>query len=168
MYCRNCGKQVDDQAVVCVGCGVPPRKARNFCPQCGKPTDPMAVACPSCGVALGTGGTASEERTFGLLAHLLALAGYVFPFGNIIGPLVIWLMKKDQYPFVDDQGKESLNFQISMMIYMAVSAVLILIGIGIVLVPAVALVDLIFVIIAATQANQGIAYRYPLCIRFIN
>ena len=59
--------------------------------------------------------------------HLAALAGYVVPMvGNIVGPLVVWLMKKEEYPLVDDQGKESINFQISILIYVAVSAVLVM------------------------------------------
>ena len=109
-----------------------------------------------------------DSKLYGMLCHLLALAGYIgIPFGNIIGPLVIWLMKKDQYPFVNDQGKESLNFQISLTIYASVSALLIFIAIGMVLLPAVFVFGLVMVIIAAIQANQGVAYRYPLTIRFL-
>ena len=103
----------------------------------------------------------------GMLCHLLALAGYVIPFGNIIGPLVIWLIKKDQYPFVDDQGKESLNFQISIMIYAIVSSILIVVAIGIPLVIAVGIFGIVEIILASIKANQGIAYRYPLSIRFV-
>ena len=115
-----------------------------------------------------SGQTEQQARTYGMLCHLLALAGFIgIPFGNIIGPLVIWLVKKDQYPFVDDQGKESLNFQISLTIYAAVSAILMLVAIGFVLLAAVAVFGLVMIIIAAVQANQGVAYRYPLTIRFL-
>lgn len=111
--------------------------------------------------------TAKEERTLGMLCHLLALSGYVVPFGNIIGPLVIWLLKKDQSQFVDDQGKESLNFQISLSIYAIIAGFSIFVLIGIVLLPVVLLFGLIMVVIATIKANEGVAYRYPLTIRFI-
>jgi uncharacterized Tic20 family protein len=108
-----------------------------------------------------------DERTYGMLCHLLALAGFVVPFGNIIGPLIIWLMKKDEFPFVNDQGKQSLNFQISMMIYAIISAVLTLVIIGLFLLIAVGITNLVLVIIASMRANEGQAYRYPLAIQFI-
>jgi len=108
-----------------------------------------------------------EERTMGMLCHLLALAGYVFPFGNIIGPLVIWLMKKDQMPFVDNQGKESLNFEISVSIYGLVAFALSFVVIGIPLLIAVGVFAVVEIILASVKANQGIPFRYPLTIRFI-
>lgn len=110
----------------------------------------------------------SEERNWGMFCHLSALAGFIIPFGNIIGPLIIWLVKRDEFPFVNDQGKESLNFQISILIYVAVSAVLALLLIGFLLMAAVGLFCLIMVIMASIKANEGVTYRYPLCIRFIN
>ena len=108
-----------------------------------------------------------DARTWAMLSHLGALAGYIIPFGNIIAPLVIWLIKKDESPLVDDQGKESLNFQISITIYVIVALILTAIIIGFVLLPAVVIFDLVMVIIAAIKANDGEKYRYPLCIRFI-
>lgn len=112
--------------------------------------------------------TVKEERTWAMFCHLAALAKYVLPaFGNIIGPLVIWLIKKDQSWFVDDQGKESLNFQISMTIYLIIAGISIFVLIGIVLFPLLLILDLIFVVIAAIKANEGVPYRYPLTIRFI-
>lgn len=108
-----------------------------------------------------------DARLWGMLCHLAALAGFVIPFGFIIGPLVVWLIKKNEFPFVDDQGKESLNFQINVILALIVSAVLILVLIGMWLIPAVAITSLIFVIIASVKANDGIRYRYPVCIRFI-
>lgn len=108
-----------------------------------------------------------SERTWAMLCHLSALAGFIVGIGYIIAPLVIWLIKKDQYPLVNDQGKESVNFQISMTIYAAVAAVLVLIAIGIPLLFAILVFDIIQVIIASIRANEGIAYRYPLTIRLI-
>ena len=111
--------------------------------------------------------TTKDDRTWAMLCHLSGLAGYVIPFGNILGPLIIWLIKRDQSWFVDDQGKEALNFQISWAIYMIVSLIAILVLVGIVLVGIVAIGGLVLLIVAAVKANEGIAYRYPLTIRFI-
>ncbi|TVU52447.1 MAG: DUF4870 domain-containing protein [Arthrospira sp. PLM2.Bin9] len=108
-----------------------------------------------------------ESRTWGMIAHLSSFVGYVIPVANIVGPLVIWLLKKDEMPFVEDQAKEALNFQISILIYLCVSIVLILFLIGIPLLFAVLVFDLIFTIVAASKANEGIRYRYPLTLRFI-
>ena len=109
-----------------------------------------------------------DETMWGMLCHLSGLALLTgIPFANVIGALVVWLIKKDEMPFVDDQGKEALNFQISVSIYAIVSAVLIFVLIGIVLLPAVLIFALVMIIIASLKANQGEAYRYPLCIRFI-
>lgn len=118
----------------------------------------------------GTGGSyaaSSDEKTWAMLAHLSALSGYIIPFGNLIGPLIVWQMKKSEYPLVDDQGKESLNFQISIMIYAVISAILIVVVVGIFLLVAVGLLALIMCIIGAIKAHEGDAYRYPLCIRLI-
>jgi uncharacterized protein len=108
-----------------------------------------------------------DQNMWAMLCHLSALAGFVIPLGNIIGPLVIWLIKKDEYALVNDQGKEALNFQISMTIYYIVAAILIIILIGIVLLVGLAIFSLIVTIIAMIKANDGVAYRYPMCIRFI-
>ena len=108
-----------------------------------------------------------DERLWAMLCHLTAFAGYFFPFGNIIGPLVVWLIKKDEFPLVESQGKESLNFQISMTIYFAVSFILIYVVIGIPIIIGLFIADVVLVIMAAIKANDGQAYRYPLTIRFI-
>ncbi|MCC5805242.1 MAG: DUF4870 domain-containing protein [Opitutales bacterium] len=102
-----------------------------------------------------------------MLCHLLALTGFVVPFGSIIGPLVMWLIKREEFPFVDDQGKEALNFAISMLIYAIVAGILTIVIIGIPLLIAIFVFWLVMVIIAAMKANSGIAYRYPLTIRLI-
>ncbi len=118
--------------------------------------------------------TPTQEHLWPMLCHLSALAGLIIPFGNIIGPLVVWLVKKDEMPIVNEYGKESLNFQISMSIYMIgagiVATLLTFIAIGVLLFPLIGLVglaDLVLVIIASMQANKGIAYSYPVTIRFI-
>jgi len=109
-----------------------------------------------------------EERTFGMLCHLIAFAGFVVPIiGSILGPLVVWLVKKDEMPFVDDQGKESINFQITVFIGFVLSFILMFVFIGFFLMIALAIFDLVMVIIAAMQANEGVRYRYPFSLRFI-
>lgn len=108
-----------------------------------------------------------EDRTWGMLCHLSSLSGLIIPFGNIIGPLVIWLIKKDQSWFVNDQGKESLNFQISLTIYGIISGVLVLVVIGFFLLLALGLFWIIFTVIATMKANEGITYRYPLTLRLV-
>jgi uncharacterized Tic20 family protein len=108
-----------------------------------------------------------DENTWAMLCHLSALAGFIIPLGNIIGPLVIWMIKKDEYPLVADQGKEALNFQISMTLYYIASIILIIVLIGIVLLIGFGIFSLIMTIIAMVKANEGVAYRYPMCIKFI-
>ena len=108
-----------------------------------------------------------DERMWGMFCHLSALAGFMIPFGNIIGPLVVYSLKKDEYGFVADQGKESLNFQISVLIYLAIGVVTILILVGIAFLLLIPLISLILTVLAAVRANDGEYYRYPFCIRFI-
>lgn len=96
-----------------------------------------------------------------MLCHLLAI------FTGFIGPLIIWLVKKDDDPFIDNQGKEALNFQITVLIAMIASGLLSFVCVGFVLMPAVWIADLVFCIIASIKASSGQAYRYPLSIRFV-
>jgi uncharacterized protein len=107
------------------------------------------------------------DRTWDVLCHVSALAGFIIPLGNIIGPLIVWLIKKQELPSVDLHGKESLNFQISVTIYMLVSAILMLVLIGFLLMIVVAIGAIVLVVIAAIKAGNGEFYRYPLSIRFI-
>ncbi len=113
-------------------------------------------------------GLTKEERTWGMAAHLAAVVGYMgIPFGNVIGPLVVWLIKKDASAFVNDQGKEAINAQISYCLYLAVAGLLCFIGIGFVLFPMVYVAGLVFLIVATVQSNEGFRYRYPYIIRFL-
>jgi uncharacterized Tic20 family protein len=123
-------------------------------------------------------GQAAEEvnkdaRMWAMFCHLAGLAGLIMPVvGNIVAPLIVWQIKKDDDPFVDEQGKEAVNFQISMSLYGIIGSVACLITcIGVILVPflvgAVYIIDLIFLLVAAVKANNGYRYRYPLTIRFI-
>lgn len=104
-----------------------------------------------------------DERTWALLAHLSGLiAGMVaVPF---LGPLIVWVIKKDESPFVGDQAKEALNFQIALLIAVVVC---IATCIGIIVAPIVGIAGLVFSIIGALEANKGVYYRYPYTIRLI-
>jgi uncharacterized Tic20 family protein len=117
---------------------------------------------------------APNVRTWCMLAHLSALVGLFIPMANVVAPLIVWLLKRDQSPEIDEHGKESVNFQISMFIYVVglsvVTFFLLFIVIGVFLVPVVALLclaDVVFVIIASIKANEGQLYRYPMTIRLV-
>lgn len=108
-----------------------------------------------------------DEKNWGMFCHLASFAGVIIPFGNIIGPLVIWLMKKDEYSFVDDQGKEALNFQITVAIAFIICFLLSFVIIGIFLMFVVGIFALVVTIIAIVKSSQGEYYRYPLSIRLV-
>jgi len=102
-----------------------------------------------------------DDKNMAMLCHLLAI------FTSFLGPLIIWLIKKDDSHFIDDQGKEALNFQITVLIAMIISGLLTFACIGAILVPIVLIADLVFCIIAAVKTSSGERYRYPLTFRFI-
>ena len=108
-----------------------------------------------------------DERTWAMLSHFSALCMFIFPFGNILAPLIIWLIKKDEMPFVEDQAKEVLNFQISMTIYFIGSIILIIVLIGIPILIVLGIFNVIITIIAGIKANDGKSYRYPINLKLI-
>lgn len=109
----------------------------------------------------------SEARTWAMLCHLSALSMYFTGFGSIAGPLIVWLIKKNDHPLIDDQGKESLNFEISILIY---TLVLALPSVCLMFIPLIALAvaHVALFIVASIRANAGEAYRCPLTIRLIH
>ena len=109
-----------------------------------------------------------EEKTWGMLAHLSSLSGLIIPLGSLLGPLIVWLVKRDTMPFVADQGKEALNFNITVTIAAIVSGILTLVLIGFLLLAVVAVGWLVLTILATIEANKGEAYRYPFTLRLIN
>ena len=102
-----------------------------------------------------------------MIAHLSALAGLVIGL-NWLGPLIVYLVKKDEHPFIADQSREALNFNISVFIYFIASAILIPLGVGLLALPVVFIAWLVLTIIAAVRANNGEPYRYPLTIRLVS
>ncbi|HZH73675.1 MAG TPA: DUF4870 domain-containing protein [Mariniphaga sp.] len=109
-----------------------------------------------------------KEKTWGMLTHLVALTLFIgIPFGNIIGPLIIYLIKKDEYEFVKEQGREVLNFQITWTLILLASTILIFIGIGLIMLIAFGVAWLVLVIVGTVTASSGVNYKYPLTINFI-
>ncbi|OHE80072.1 MAG: orotate phosphoribosyltransferase [Lysobacterales bacterium GWF1_69_6] len=108
-----------------------------------------------------------EQKTWGMISHLSSLVGFIIPLGNVLGPLVVWLIKKDTMPFVDDQAKEALNFNITVLIAAIVSGILTVILIGFLLLLVVGLGWLVLTVMAAIKANEGVSYRYPFTLRLI-
>lgn len=103
----------------------------------------------------------SDARQLAMLAHLLGLLT------GFVGPLVLWLVKKDEHPFIDDQGKEALNFQITIMLAMFVSGILTVVCVGFIGIIVFLVLDWIGCIMGAIESNKGVAYRYPMTIRFV-
>jgi hypothetical protein len=103
----------------------------------------------------------SDERTFAILSHVLAI------FFGFIPPLIIWLVKKDESKYVEKHAKESLNFQITMVLAYVAAGILVCIFIGIILLWVVYILNIVLCIIATIQASDNKIYRYPFCIRLI-
>ncbi len=109
----------------------------------------------------------NEQKQFAMFTHLSALTGFIIPFGNLLGPLIFWQIKKNEMPFVDDQGKEALNFQITATIAAVICVILMFVLIGFVLIFVVGIAWLVLTIIGGIRANEGEYYRYPMTLRLI-
>jgi len=109
-----------------------------------------------------------NERTWGMLAHLSALAGLVLPLaGIVIGPLVVWLARRDESEFVAGHAKEALNFNISVLLGALACMLLMLVFIGFLLGTALFIAWLVMTLIAAIKASEGHIYRYPFSLRLV-
>lgn len=171
LTCRKCGDDMPEEALFCPGCGA------------SAAAEPGEVPPPSPATSASRtyGGVSSGDRNMAMLCHLISFVGIVIPFGNILGPLVVWLIQREKSPFVDEHGKESINFQLSLIVYsfvgvllLVVSAILVIVFIGIFMLVIVGLIvlalfvfSLIVVIVASVRASNGEMYRYPLSIRFL-
>lgn len=103
----------------------------------------------------------TDDRNIAMLAHLLGIVS------GFVGALIIWLIKKDQSAYVDDQAKEALNFQITMLIAFVGAWILMFVLIGMLLMPLLLVANLVFCILAAVAASNGKNYRYPVAIRLL-
>ncbi len=109
----------------------------------------------------------SDEKTWAVMAHLSAASGYFIPFGNIFGPLLVWLLKKDESQVVAQHAKDSLNFHISMTIWIAIAGAASFALIGIPVLIALAILDIVATVIGTVKAANGERWKYPLTITFI-
>jgi len=116
---------------------------------------PAAAAAPS-----------TDARNWAALGHLSAFVAFL-GIPSLVGPLVVWLLRRED-PYVDYHAKEALNFNISFLLYTIVSAVLIFLIVGLLLLPIVLVSWFVLVIVGAVKAGGGEYYRYPATIRFIN
>ena len=124
------------------------------------PTPPVGVTAPTV--------SSTKVRTWNILCHASALLGVFLHFpGHLLGPLIVWLAKRDDSPEIDAHGKESLNFQISMLIYNGIAVVFCLVLVGFAFLAVLWVLNAVFVIVASIQASDGKFYRYPMTIRFI-
>jgi len=115
-----------------------------------------------------TPASSRDVRTWNVLCHATALAGFFVPWaGHILGPLIVWLAKRGDSPEIDEHGKESLNFQISMLIYNVIAGLLCLVLVGFIMLAILHILNLVLVIVASIQASEGKFYRYPITIRLI-
>jgi uncharacterized protein len=146
------------------------------CPACSARVDQHTATCPQCGANLAAGGrnegteaavVDQEVRNTAVAAHLSTFAGLIMPFGSVIGPLAVWLTRRHRDPFIDQAGREALNFGITIAIYglVALVAALMLVGIPLLLVGVIAWV--VLASLAAVKASQGQPYRYPLTLRLV-
>ena len=118
-------------------------------------------------VEVGRPGVDQEIRNTAVAAHLSTFAGLVVPFGSVIVPLAVWLTRRDRDPFIDQAGREALNFGISIAIYGSVLLVATLMLVGIPLLIAGVIAWVVLASLAAAKASQGQAYRYPLTMRLV-
>jgi uncharacterized Tic20 family protein len=148
----------------------------NRCPACSARLDQQATTCPQCGADL-TADPAIQvarmavvdepARTTAMAAHLSTFAGLIVPFGSVISPLAVWLTRRHRDQFIDQAGREALNFGITIALYgsLLLVAALMLVGIPFLIVGVVAWV--VLASLAAVKASQGQAYRYPLTLRLV-
>jgi uncharacterized Tic20 family protein len=108
-----------------------------------------------------------SERNWAMFCHLSAFAGFFFPFGSIIGPLICWMSRRDESTWINENGKASLNFQLSILLYTVLAIPLCFILIGIPIVVLLGTFKITCIIIASIRASKGEEFKYPLAIPFI-
>ena len=163
-YCTNCRQDLPQGITHCPNCGSPVAEGEPPAPQEGPAPEPTSAAA---GASVTSDPISQDARNMTVLLHLSAFAGFITAIGYIVGPLLVWLLKREDSPFIDSHGKEALNFHISMTIYAIISVVLILVAIGIVMLIGLLLLWLSAVIASAVRASNGQEPWYPLKIRFL-
>lgn len=112
-------------------------------------------------------GQDKKANEWSMFVHFSLFAGYVIPLAGLIVPIMLWQIKKDEWPIVDQHGKNVVNWIISMIIYFVISGILCLVLVGFILIPILIVLDIVFPIIGGIKANQGEVWKYPLTIPFI-
>lgn len=110
----------------------------------------------------------SDERNWAALAHVSGFAGLFVPFGNVLGPLLVWLLKREESGFVDDSGREALNFQLTWTVLLLLAIGSVFVGVGLLLVPVLALAWVILIVLATVRASEGEVYDYPLTVDLVS
>jgi uncharacterized Tic20 family protein len=108
-----------------------------------------------------------SERNWAMLCHLSAFAGFFFPFGGIIGPMIFWLSRKDDSAWININGKAAMNFNLSMLLYIVLAIPLLIILVGIPIIIALGILKIVCVTIASIKAARGEIFKYPLSIPFV-
>lgn len=108
-----------------------------------------------------------DARQWAMFLHLSLLAGCVVPYAGFVAPIVIWQVKKDEYPELDQHGKAALNWILSLLVYSLIGFLLACVYIGVFILIALAIASIVFPIIAGIKANEGVLWPYPLAIRFL-
>ncbi len=119
---------------------------------------------------IGAGSLSAKDkdaRQWAMYLHLSLLAGCLVPLAGLVAPIVIWQVKKDEYPVLDAHGKNALNWILSYLLYGFISVLLVFLFVGVFLLIALGVVGIIFPIIAALKANDGVLWKYPMSIRFM-
>lgn len=109
-----------------------------------------------------------QIQKWAMWAHASALGGFIFPFGNVIGPWLVWRYKGEEFPEIVPHAKAALNFQITLALYVLVSIVLLLVWIGVFLLIAIAVYQLLSILLATLEAHDLDVYKYPLGRKFVD
>lgn len=166
--CPVCGTEAaSDTARHCHECGAPLDGSEPEASAAGPPSPPQPGEGSPYRPAQHPSGLTSETRNWAMAAHLSAFVGAWVALA-FVGPLVVWLIKRDQHPFVERHAREALNFNLTLLIYIVVAGILALALIGIPLLIAIGITWLVLTIMAAVRAANGEPYRYPLTIRFVS
>lgn len=170
--CPACGTEpASETARHCHECGAPLGRSATDAAGAGPPPPPPQE--PSFRPMQHPSGLSSETRNWAMAAHLSALLGAWVALA-FVGPLVVWLLKREEHPFVEEHAREALNFNLNLLLWLVVGFVVVIVTLGLgilVVVPiavAIAVTWLVLTVIAAVRAANGESYRYPLTIRFVS
>jgi uncharacterized Tic20 family protein len=152
-FCSSCGNNIDETSTFCGSCGAQ------------RPVALTQSANPNDGVTLAK--LERDARQWAMFLHLSVLGGFLIPLAGLVAPIVIWQMKKDELPLLDAHGRNAMNWIISEVIYWTISFVLAFVLIGMPMLGILGLLSIIFPVVAAVKANNGVVWKYPMAIPFL-